>query len=47
VTRTVHATVPPSVEYGLTDRGRSLLVPISALADWAVDNQNPSGRCGT
>ena len=47
VTRTVHPTVPPSVEYGLTERGRSLLVPISALADWAVDNQNPSGRCGT
>lgn len=41
VTRTVHPTVPPSVEYG----GRSLLVPVSALADWAV--QNPSGTCGT
>jgi DNA-binding HxlR family transcriptional regulator len=38
VTRTVYPTVPPSVEYGLTDRGRSLLVPVSALADWAVEN---------
>jgi hypothetical protein len=38
VTRTVHPLVPPSVEYGLTDRGRSLLVPVSALADWAVEH---------
>lgn len=38
VTRTVHPTVPPSVEYGRTDRGRSLLVPVSALADWAVEH---------
>lgn len=47
VTRTVHPTNPPSVEYGLTDLGRSLLVPVSALADWAVAHQNPSGTCGT
>lgn len=52
VERTVHPTVPPGVEYGLTPLGRSLLVPVSALADWAVDHagelgQNPSGRCGT
>ncbi|MFI5842426.1 winged helix-turn-helix transcriptional regulator [Catenuloplanes sp. NPDC051500] len=36
ITRTVFATVPPGVEYALTPRGRSLLVPLSALADWAV-----------
>ena len=47
VTRTVHPTNPPSVEYGLTDLGRSLLVPVSALAEWAVAHQNPSGRWGT
>ena len=47
VTRTVHPTNPPSVEYALTDLGRSLLVPVSALADWAVAHQNPSGTCGT
>jgi len=47
VRRTVHPTNPPSVEYDLTDLGRSLLVPVSALADWAVAHQNPSGTCGT
>jgi DNA-binding HxlR family transcriptional regulator len=36
--RTVHPTVPPSVEYDLTPLGHSLLAPLSALADWAVDH---------
>jgi DNA-binding HxlR family transcriptional regulator len=35
VSRTVHPTVPPRVEYALTELGRTLLVPLSALADWA------------
>ena len=35
VARTVHHTVPPSVEYNLTDLGRSLAVPVMALADWS------------
>ncbi len=35
VSRTVHASVPPRVDYELTDLGRSLLVPLGALADWA------------
>lgn len=35
VDRTVHPTVPPSVEYALTPTGRSLLDPLSALVDWA------------
>jgi DNA-binding HxlR family transcriptional regulator len=34
VARKVHPTVPPSVEYTLTDLGRSLSVPVLALADW-------------
>jgi DNA-binding HxlR family transcriptional regulator len=34
VARTVHHTVPPSVEYALTDLGHSLAVPVLALADW-------------
>lgn len=34
VARTVHGTVPPSVEYALTPLGRSLAVPVMALADW-------------
>jgi DNA-binding HxlR family transcriptional regulator len=36
VTRTVHPTVPPSVEYDLTPLGRSLLEPVSALAEWVL-----------
>jgi DNA-binding HxlR family transcriptional regulator len=35
VTRTVHPTMPPKVEYALTDLGRTLLEPVSALATWA------------
>ncbi|WP_030450247.1 winged helix-turn-helix transcriptional regulator [Herbidospora cretacea] len=34
--REVLPTAPPSVEYGLTRLGASLLTPLSALADWAV-----------
>lgn len=33
--RTVFPTTPPSVEYALTDLGRSLLVPMRALVAWA------------
>jgi DNA-binding HxlR family transcriptional regulator len=36
VTRTVHPTVPPTVEYALTDLGRSLVPPLNVLAAWAV-----------
>jgi DNA-binding HxlR family transcriptional regulator len=35
VTRTVHPTTPPQVEYGLTELGRSLGEPVQALGDWA------------
>ncbi len=38
VGREVFPTVPPSVEYTLTPLGRSLLEPLSTLADWAVAN---------
>jgi DNA-binding HxlR family transcriptional regulator len=39
VTRTVHPTVPPSVEYALTTLGRTLLEPVMALAQWAEKNR--------
>ena len=35
VTRTVHAAVPPKVEYELTESGRTLTGPLSALDAWA------------
>jgi DNA-binding HxlR family transcriptional regulator len=39
VTRTVFPTVPPRVEYALTELGRDLLEPVGALAAWARQNQ--------
>ena len=35
VTRTVHPTVPPRVEYALTFMGRTLLTTVCDLVDWA------------
>jgi DNA-binding HxlR family transcriptional regulator len=35
VTRTVFPTIPPRVDYALTDLGRSLLGPVDALGRWA------------
>src|SRR5688572_25773971 len=36
VSRTVTPTVPPRVDYALTELGRDLLVPVSALGQWAI-----------
>lgn len=38
VARTVHPTIPPRVEYALTDLGRSLAVPVMALVGWTFAN---------
>ena len=38
VSRTVTPTIPPRVDYELTDLGRSLQGPICGLATWACDN---------
>lgn len=38
VTRTVFPTIPPRVDYELTDLGRELLVPVNALGEWARRN---------
>jgi DNA-binding HxlR family transcriptional regulator len=35
VTRTVTPTIPPRVDYELTELGASLREPVKALADWA------------
>ena len=35
VKRTVYATVPPRVDYELTELGETLLVPLGALSAWA------------
>jgi DNA-binding HxlR family transcriptional regulator len=39
VKRTAYATVPPRVEYELTELGRSLRKPLSLLAKWASGNR--------
>ncbi len=39
VSRTAYATIPPKVEYALTDAGRSLIEPLRVLSDWAIDNR--------
>ncbi|WP_271892852.1 winged helix-turn-helix transcriptional regulator [Candidatus Phyllobacterium onerii] len=39
VTRTVYPTIPPRVDYELTDLGRDLLVPVRGLGDWAIRNE--------
>lgn len=38
VERTVHAEVPPRVEYELTAMGRTLIGPAVTLAEWAVEH---------
>ncbi|MDC7682252.1 helix-turn-helix domain-containing protein [Asticcacaulis sp. BYS171W] len=38
ISRHVFPTVPPSVEYRLTELGESIMPPLSALVAWAVDN---------
>ncbi|OQW62149.1 MAG: transcriptional regulator [Proteobacteria bacterium HN_bin10] len=38
VSRTVTPTVPPRVDYALTELGRDLLKPVSALGTWAIEH---------
>jgi DNA-binding HxlR family transcriptional regulator len=38
VSRTVHAVVPPHVEYALTPLGRSLTPVLDAMAAWGMAN---------
>ncbi|PKW00075.1 HxlR family transcriptional regulator [Amycolatopsis echigonensis] len=44
VTRTVHPTVPPQVEYALTPLGHSLRTPIAALREWVEAHINDIER---
>ena len=39
VTRTVFPTIPPRVDYELTDLGRGLWQPVEALGMWAREHQ--------
>src|SRR5713101_677956 len=39
VTRTIFPTIPPRVDYELTDLGRGLSQPVIALGKWAFDHR--------
>lgn len=39
VRRTVFPTVPPRVDYALTELGRTLIAPIGAVAEWAIGHR--------
>src|SRR5467141_4729739 len=39
VTRTMYPTIPPRVDYELTELGCSLLTPVNALGAWARQNR--------
>ncbi len=40
VNRTYYPTIPPKVEYSLTEMGESFREPVSALGHWALANLN-------
>jgi DNA-binding HxlR family transcriptional regulator len=44
VTRTIYPTIPPRVDYALTPLGRTLLVPVQALATWAEEHRHEMQR---
>jgi len=44
ISRLDHATVPPHVEYDLTDEGRSLIPVLQAMYDWGAAR---AARTGT
>ena len=39
ITRTVFPTIPPRVDYDLTDLGRGLLKPVAALGQWVFEHK--------
>ena len=41
VLRTVYPTIPPSVEYSLTERGKTLIPALESIYNWA-DSQMKS-----
>lgn len=40
ITRTVHPTIPPQVDYELTGIGRSFARAVFALSDWSRDHKD-------
>lgn len=46
LTRTVHGTVPPAVEYTLTALGRRFVEPVEALYAWGRENADALDQLG-
>jgi len=40
VERTIYPEIPPRVEYKITERGKSLLIHVNKLVEWADENMN-------
>lgn len=40
ILRTVFPTVPPRVEYSLTDKGQSIIPLLDAICNWGLENVN-------
>ncbi|WP_363248984.1 winged helix-turn-helix transcriptional regulator [Mesorhizobium sp.] len=38
--RTAYPTIPPKVEYELTEMGHSLIQPLEALSNWGQQNRS-------
>lgn len=39
IRRQAFGTIPPKVEYSLTELGRSLQAPVAQLAQWAIEHR--------
>jgi DNA-binding HxlR family transcriptional regulator len=38
LTRTAYPTIPPRVDYEISDRGRSLTIALAPIRDWVLQN---------
>ena len=45
-TRTVFPTVPPRVDYALTELGKTLITPLEQIARWAIAHQDEVADAG-
>ena len=46
IIRTQHKTIPPTVEYSLTESGRSLIPALELVYQWAEDRMGSVGEAG-
>ncbi|MCR6515557.1 MAG: winged helix-turn-helix transcriptional regulator [Clostridium sp.] len=44
INRTVYPTVPPKVEYSITEKGKTLYPILEAMCDWGYKNSDDSIR---